>query len=150
MNHVSQCYRTWKSKPTGVKLLPLTFLEHLLFAVFEMPWVLRQKPLLMVKVKVKSLSCVTLCSPMDCSLPGFSVHRIFQARVLEWVAIPFSRRSSWPRDWTQVSRIVGRRFTVWATREVYCGALTFSSTFISCHSLMILESRYNYYCIHSQ
>ena len=42
---------------------------------------------------------------MDCSLPGFSVHGIFQARVLEWVAISFSRRSSWPRDWTQVSRI---------------------------------------------
>ena len=56
---------------------------------------------------------------MDCSLPGSSVHGIFQARVLEWVAISFSRRSSWPRDWTQVSRIVGRRFTVWATREVH-------------------------------
>ena len=38
-----------------------------------------------------------------------------EARILEWVAIPFSRRSSWPRDWTQVSHIVGRHFTVWAT-----------------------------------
>ena len=63
-------------------------------------------------------SCPTLCDPMDCSLPGSSVHGIFQARVLEWVSISFSRRSSWPRDRTQVSRIVGRRFTVWATREV--------------------------------
>ena len=44
-------------------------------------------------VKVKSLSLVQLCDPMDCSLPGSSVHRIFQARVLEWVAIPFSRKS---------------------------------------------------------
>ena len=43
-------------------------------------------------------SCPTLCSPMDCSLPGFSVHGIFQARVLEWVAISFSRGSSWPRS----------------------------------------------------
>ena len=63
-------------------------------------------------------SCLTLCDPMDCSLPGSFVYRIFQARVLEWVAISFSRRSSWPRDWTQVSRTVGRCFTVWATREV--------------------------------
>ena len=55
--------------------------------------------------------------PMDCSLPGSSVSRVFQARVLEWVAISFSRGSSRPRDWTQVSRIVGRRFTVWTTRE---------------------------------
>ena len=43
-------------------------------------------------------SCPTLCNPMDCSLPGFSIHGIFQARVLEWVAIFFSRRSSQPRD----------------------------------------------------
>ena len=62
-------------------------------------------------------SCPTLCDPMDCSLPGFSVHGIFQVRVLEWVAISFSRRSSWLRDWTQVSCIAGRRFTLWATRE---------------------------------
>ena len=54
--------------------------------------------------------------PMDCSLPGFSVHEIFQAIVLEWISISFSRGSSRPRDWTQVSRIVGRCFTVWATR----------------------------------
>ena len=65
-----------------------------------------------------TLSCPTLCNPMDWSLPGFSIHGIFQARVLEWVAISFSRKSSQPRDWTQVSRIVSRRFTVWATREV--------------------------------
>ena len=61
--------------------------------------------------------CPTLCDPLDCSLPSSSVHGIFQARVLEWGAIAFSRRSSRPRDWTQVSHIVGRRFTVWATRE---------------------------------
>ena len=60
-------------------------------------------------------SYLTLCDPMDCSLPGSTIHGIFQARILEWVAIPFSRRSSQPRDWTQVSHIVGRRFTLWAT-----------------------------------
>ena len=55
---------------------------------------------------------------MDCRLPGFSIHRIFQARVLEWVPISFSRGSSQPKDRTLVSHIVGRGFTVWATREV--------------------------------
>ena len=61
--------------------------------------------------------CPTLCNPMDCSLPGISVHGIFQARILEWVTIAFCRESSWPRNWTRVSRIAGRCFTLWATRE---------------------------------
>ena len=60
-------------------------------------------------------SCLTLCNP--CSLPGSSIHGIFQARVLEWVAISFSRGSSLPRDRTRVSCIAGRLFTIWATRE---------------------------------
>ena len=64
-------------------------------------------------------SCPTLCDPMDCSLPGSSVHGIFQTIVLEWIAISFSRGASRPRDQTQVSHIVDRCFTVWATREVY-------------------------------
>ena len=62
-------------------------------------------------------SCPTLCDPMDCSLPDSSVHGIFQARILEWVAISFSRGSSQPRDRTRVSHIVDRGFIVWATRE---------------------------------
>ena len=57
-------------------------------------------------------SCPTLCDPMDCTLPGSSIHGIFQARILEWVAISFSRGCSRPRDQTQVSCIVGRHFTV--------------------------------------
>ena len=56
-------------------------------------------------------SCPTLCNPMNCSLPGSSLHGILQARVLEWVAISFSRGSSWLRDQTQVSRTTGRLFT---------------------------------------
>ena len=52
----------------------------------------------------------TLCDPMDCSLPGSSVHGIFQARILEWVAIPFSRGSSQPRDQTYVSCIGKQNF----------------------------------------
>ena len=63
-------------------------------------------------------SCLTLCDRVDCSLPGSSVHGILQAKILEWVAISFSRGSSWPRDRTQVSCIAGRRFNLWATREV--------------------------------
>ena len=64
-------------------------------------------------------SCPILCDPIDCGLPGSSVRGIFQARVLEWVAISFSRRSSQPWDWIRVSHIVGRRFTVWAARWAY-------------------------------
>ena len=65
---------------------------------------------MVVKVKVTQ-SCPTLFNPMDCSLPGSSVHGILQARILEWVAVPFSRGSSQPRDRTQVSHIAGRFFT---------------------------------------
>ena len=59
--------------------------------------------------------CPTLCNPMDWSPPGSSVHGISQARILEWVAMPSSRGSSWPRDRTYVSCITGRFFTLWAT-----------------------------------
>ena len=62
--------------------------------------------------------CPTLCDPVDCSLSGSSIHGIFQARLLEWIAISFSRGSSQPRDQTQVSHIVGRCFTVWATKTI--------------------------------
>ena len=62
-------------------------------------------------------SCLTLCDPMDCSLPGSSLHGILQARVLEWIAISFSRGSPQPRDRTHVSRIAGRRFNFWDTRK---------------------------------
>ena len=65
------------------------------------------------KVKVLvTQSCPTLCDPMDCSTPGSSVHGIFQAVVLEWVAISFSRGSSHPRDQTWVSCIAGRFYTI--------------------------------------
>ena len=66
-----------------------------------------------------SQSCPTLCDPMDCSLPGSSVHGIFRARILEWVAISFSKGSSLPKDRTQVSCTASRFFTIWATREAH-------------------------------
>ena len=62
-------------------------------------------------------SCLTLCHPMECSLPGSSVHGISQARILEWIAIPFSRGSFQPRDQTWLSQVAGRFFNIWATRE---------------------------------
>ena len=62
--------------------------------------------------------CPTLCNHMDRSPPGFFVHGILQARILEWVSIPFSRGSSQPRDQTQVSSIAHSFFTIWATQEV--------------------------------
>ena len=64
-----------------------------------------------LEVKVAQL-CLTLCDPMD-----YTVHGILLARILEWVAIAFSRGSSQHRDRTQVSHIAGGFFTVWATRE---------------------------------
>ena len=64
-----------------------------------------------------SESCLTLHDQMDCNPPDSSIHGIFPARILEWVAMPSFRGSSWPRDWTQVSCIAGRLFTISATRE---------------------------------
>ena len=61
--------------------------------------------------------CLTLCNPMDRSPPGSSVHGILQARILEWVAVPFSRGSSQPREQTPGFCVAGRVFTIWATRE---------------------------------
>ena len=76
---------------------------YCLFVCFSHRWYL------IVKVGPSHL---TLCDPM-----GYTVHGILQARILEWVAFPFSRGYSQPRDWTQVSLISGRFFTSWATRD---------------------------------
>ena len=106
--------------------------------------------------KVKSLSHVWLCNPMNCCLPGSSVHGIFQARVLEWVAISFSRGSSRPRDQTCVFCTAGRLFTIWATREAHCVNLVPKShTFIaqsdrnSTKKMRQLNSNVKFY-IHAQ
>ena len=64
-----------------------------------------------VKWSEVTQSCLTLCDPVDCSLPGSSVHGILQTRILEWIVISFSRGSSRPKDWTWVSHIAGRCFT---------------------------------------
>ena len=69
----------------------------------------------MISIVLVSPSRPALCNPVDCSLPGSSVHGILQPRILEWIAVPFVRGSSWPRDRIRVSCVAGRFFTVWAT-----------------------------------
>ena len=117
-----------------------------------------------VKLKVAQLY-LTLCDPMDCTVRG-----ILQTRILEWVAIPFSRGSSQPRDRTQVSHVAGGFFTVWATREAHpsrgsmpiswllwplpsLGKSVFSegSSFQWCFSSLtpFMWISYTYMCIHS-
>ena len=66
---------------------------------------------LILKVKVVQ-SCLTPCNPLYCSPPGSSIHEVFQARIVEWVAISYFRGSSAPRDQTHVSGIAGRFFTI--------------------------------------
>ena len=87
-----------------------------------------------MKVKVAQL-CPTLCDPMD-----YTVHGILQARILEWVAFPFSRGSSQPRDQTQVSCIAGGFFTSWATREAQKLVLKWSEEIVGVGVVNFLQS----------
>ena len=113
--------RTWHSDFQDY----LCFLSCSLGTDYEGPWMLHWKLFWhyrqqgttdifwAMEVKVKEAqSCPTLCNPMD-----NTAHGILQARILEWVAFPFSMGSSQPRDQTQVSHVAGRFFTSWATRE---------------------------------
>ena len=94
-------------------LLHATVLVHCMNGAATQGERIPQYPSGLYKMKVKvARSCLTLCNPMDCT-----VHRILQARILEWVAIPFFRGSFQPRDQTQVFHIAGGFFTSWATRE---------------------------------
>ena len=126
------CVFIWYTKPqlgTPSKDLPTflfmkQFCHQLSSILFLCPWLLAQlldisyyiSLKVLVKVSVVQ-SCLTLCGPMVCSLPDSSVHGILQARILEWVAIPFSRGSSWPRDQTQVSCIADRFFARYLSHQ---------------------------------
>ena len=89
------------------------------------------------------------CDPMDCRPPGSSVHGILQARIMQWEAIPFSRGSSWPRDWSWVSHTTGRFFTIWASREsphpqficwIFISThLSYWCSLFSCRTLLLLQ-----------
>jgi len=109
---------------------PITFNAEI-FSILKWPWIKSVAAQLYISHPSTPLPLSSFCGwPIKgclvfqfhsvqhlCSSPRFSVHGIIQERMLEWFAIPFSRGSSWPRDWTQVSCIAGRLFTIWATRE---------------------------------
>ena len=88
-------------------------------------------------------SCRTLCDPMDCSPPGFSVYQISQANLLEWVAISFSRGSITPRDWTWVFCIACRFFTGWSTRETLLYIITLNLfIYIECFPFLVFGVKF--------
>ena len=92
-------------------------ISFLFLSLFKWHFVISTSgPFYLLKVKVAQ-SCPTLCDPIDCSPQGSSVHGILQARILEWVAVPFSKGSSQPRDWIHIFHTAGRFFIVWATSE---------------------------------
>ena len=119
------------AEPSVIIVPPLSSLCRLdpphLTASVAHTLLLYPKALWPVKVLVTQ-SCAILCDPWDCGSPGSSLHGISQSRILEWVAVSSSRASSQPRDWTQVSCIVGRFFTIWATREAHPGPWPCSKT----------------------
>ena len=100
----------------------MTWDPHILkFSAFVLVCLVWECRLFLTFLSPSSSSCRSVVSdslqPVDCSPSGSSIHGILQARILEGVAISFSRGSSWPRDRTQVSHIAGRCFNLWATRE---------------------------------
>ena len=116
--------KNWQTQ----KLCPLTIKAtraktHILGSCNSLPFVLQfnhfSKIYYISCCCLVTKSCLTLCYPMDCSLPGSSVHGISQARIVEWVATFFSRGSSWPRHWTQVSCISRWILYHWTSREYY-------------------------------
>ena len=109
----------WKCCAQGIVLIPEILLDIVLQHTHEMKMLIAQ-------------SGPTLCNPMDCSLPGSSVHGIFQAKILKWVAIPFSRGYSQPRNRTWVSCIAGWFFP---TRAARISSVQFSSVTQSCPTL---------------
>ena len=98
-----------------MSILPACFCTRLSLHLLRFPFhsLLCRNTCILVNCSiVQLLSCVLLFrNPMDCSPPGSSVHGISQARILEWMAISFSRESAWARDWTHISCIAGRFFT---------------------------------------
>ena len=121
-NSVSFCFISFQplflqvfSLPLLLSFLPFGFPQHCL---------MRGRSSFKVKVLIAQW-CLTFCDPMDSSM-GSSVHGTLQARILEWVAISFSRGSSQPRDQTKVSCIARRFFTIWAARQVPSSLRLFS------------------------
>ena len=94
--------------------------------------------------------CPTLCDPLDCSPPASSAHGVFQAKILEWVSISSSRKSSWPRDWTHVSSvpsIAGGFFSHQVTFSIHQGSHKPFEKKTDCHgseiAILAIPFRYN-------
>jgi len=114
----------WQPKYYWLIHIPAPFLNLsvLCHQICLEPAIIKNAVYRCMKVKCESevaQSCLTLRNPMDCSLPGSSVHGVLQARVLEWVAMPSSGGFFQPRDQTQISHIADRFFTSWASREAH-------------------------------
>ena len=108
----TDCLIIWIVKiPSLVKVLTvwISYFSFLLHPSLEYMF------FILLQVVLITQLCPTSCNPVDCSPPGSSVHGILQVRILQWAAIPFSRGSFQLRDWTQVSCITGRFFTIWAS-----------------------------------
>ena len=118
-----------------VLLCPLAFCRqcyHCLFIKLQVPWgqhlvlsvIVSREPGVLLELLFSQCLVQLFGDPMDCSPPGSNIHRILKARLLEWVAISFSRGSSWCRDWNCISYIAGRNFFFflnhWATWEASC------------------------------
>ena len=101
----------WMEEPGRLQSMGLQRVGHDRVTLFSLFYITRSNNLHKVKVK-DAQSSLTLCDPMN-----YTVNGILQARILEWVAFPFSRGSSQPRVWTQVSSIAGGFFTSWTIRE---------------------------------
>ena len=129
---IQQMLAIWSLVPLPFLKLAWTSGSSQFTYCWSLAWRILSITLLECEVKWSEVAqlCLTLCDRIDCSVPGSSVHGIFQAIVLEWIAISFSGGSSKPRAWTRVSRIVDRRFTVWATREVHYIISTYQIVFI--------------------
>ena len=94
-----------------------------------------------IHVKVKVLvTQLCLCDPMDCSPPGSSICGILQAGILEWIAMPFSKGCSQPRDQTWVSHMAGKFFSIWATRKVFFLYMCIHTVNSCCHGISVLWS----------
>ena len=137
LNWTALCPRNFPGKNTAVGsrfLLQGIFLTQRLssYLLHLLHWQMDSFPLLHLCAVLCSVaqSCLTLCNPMD-----YTVHGLLQARILEWVAFPFSQASYQPRDHTQVSHIAGRFFTSWATREALVYAKSHPKCFPCINSL---------------
>ena len=131
--HANGYYGAWPGWAVSVSVLPLPLSMNI---HCWMPLGLTG----LISLLSKGLKSPTLYDPMDCSPPGSSIHGTLQARILKWVAIPFSRESFWSRDWTQVFCIAGRSFTVWTTRDFpwlfYYFINIFKTTYKSIHCFL--------------